>query len=254
MANQVTPTGSTDQSALAAGAAASNLAPGTVQKSTPLKAGETAAGGTAADGAIPTTPTTEKTGEATVKKGEKSALQAGVDEKKEPTAEEKAATEKLEKETTDKAIESYKEVKPPEGVILDTPTWKAVAPVFAKHGLKPEAVQEIINEFGKAESARITAEQTEILEANRASRAECEKTFKKDDYVNAQRGITTVFKDPTLVKFMFEQLGNHPDFIRGMAKIGQATREDGTPGTHEGVKAEVKTAEQQFAKSAGWVK
>jgi hypothetical protein len=251
MANEAV---SADQSALSAGAAAITTPATTVQEGTPLKAGEAGAGGVATPVAGATTPTTEKPGEATVKEGTKSAMQAGVEEKKEPTAEEKAAADKTAKDAATATPDPYKEVKAPEGVTLDTPTWKAVTPIFAKHDIKPEVVQEIINEFGKAASAQVAAANQEYVEAQRTSRAECEKLFKKDDFVNATRGVTTMFSDPVLVKFMIEQLGNHPDFIRGMAKIGQATREDGTPGTQEGTKAEIKTAEQQFAKSAGWVK
>ena len=251
MANEAT---SAEQSALSAGATATTTPATTVQEGTPLKAGEAGAGGVATPVAGTTTPTTEKPVDATVKEGAKSAMQAGVEDKKEPTAEEKAAAEKGAKETAASTPDPYKEVKAPEGVTLDTPTWKAVTPIFAKHDIKPEVVQEIINEFGKAASAQVAATQQEYIDAQRVSRSECEKLFKKDDFVNATRGVTTMFSDPTLVKFMIEQLGNHPDFIRGMAKIGQATREDGTPGTQEGTKAEVKSAEQQFAKSAGWVK
>ena len=172
----------------------------------------------------------------------KSALEAGTEEAKSVDAAPVVVV----------VPEEYKSIKPPEGMDLDTPTWKAVAPIFAKAGVKPEQAQEIINEFAKAESARVAADAKAYTDAQTTARAECAKLFKAEDYTAAKRAIGNTFKDPSLVQFMTSQLGNHPDFIAGMAKVGRALADDGTPGTQQSGSVPTPDPAQNFAKQAGW--
>lgn len=186
-----------------------------------------------------TPPATEKAPDAPAK----SALEEGSDGETAPPA-----TPVVE------IPEIYKSIKAPEGFKLDTPTWKAVSPVFAKAGIKAEQAQEIVDAFAKAESAR-AAEEAKVNAATITNaRAECARIFKQEDYSAAKRAITKSFKDPALVQFMTSQLGNHPDFIAGMAKIGRAMLDDGTPGTRGGEQASDPDSVKNFAKQAGWTK
>ena len=138
------------------------------------------------------------------------------------------------------AMDMFKDVKAPEGVSLDTPTWQAVAPVLAEAGLKPEQAQKLIDAYGKAEVAR-AAEQKKQLDAIQADNiAECRKQFKAEDIAAAQRAQRAFLNDPFLQEVFKGPLGNHPALISGLARIGRAIADDGTPMPPGGGAAPVK--------------
>ena len=180
-----------------------------------------------------------------------SALAAGASEDSK-AANADATTTQSPAETTP---EVYKDLKAPEGFTLETPTWKAVAPELAKLGIKPEQATAIIEAYCKAESAQKSAEATKLMEATKAAQEECRATFKPEDYRSAMKAINSSFKDPMLVEFMVNQLGNQKDFIAGMAAIGRAMSDDRTPGSAgAAAKGEAASFEQKYASSAGWKK
>jgi hypothetical protein len=166
---------------------------------------------------------------ADTKAGEKTLLEAAEDgaEKKaddpakdgEPKAEEQA-----------KEPAYAKELKRPDSVPWNDGAWQAVAPVLAQHKISQEAAQGLIDSFAAYQSAQQAELTKQIMEAKKASRAECQQQFQPADFSAARRALDMRCPDEALKTFFLRELGDHPAFIRMMADFGRAISDDPTPG------------------------
>jgi hypothetical protein len=123
-----------------------------------------------------------------------------------------------------------KELKRPDSVPWNDGAWQAVAPVLAQHGIKQEAAQGLIDSFAAYQSAQQAELTKQIMEAKKASRAECQQQFQPADFSAARRALDMRCHDESLKTFFLRELGDHPEFIRMMADFGRAISDDPTPG------------------------
>ena len=150
-------------------------------------------------------------------------------------AEEKAATDKAAKDAEDAkgAPETYAEFKAPEGTVLQ----KEVLDVFAvkakELNLSQGKAQELLDWYAKEILPQNVAQQHAAWEKTTQDWAAASKVDKEiggdkfDANISlAQRALNT-FASPELGKYIVDSgLGNHPEFIRLMVRVGKSMSED----------------------------
>jgi len=142
-------------------------------------------------------------------------------------------------ETAEKVIPEAYELTPPEGMTLDADTLALATPVFKELGLSNEQAQSLIpvaSEFAK----KITDSQNaQILASVSAQRKEWFDTSKADPEIggaNWDKTISTAAMaldklgatkgTPFRTLLDDSGLGNHPEMIRMMKRVGDAIGED----------------------------
>jgi len=127
-------------------------------------------------------------------------------------------------------------INAPDGVEIDSALADAALPVFQKHNIPQEAVDELTAEFAKHQAAQAENLETQ-LEATRnqwLDDSKADKDFGGDNFDEnagkAKRVIDAV-GTPELKK-LFEDsgLGNHPEMIRMTLKIAPMVLEDESTG------------------------
>jgi hypothetical protein len=148
--------------------------------------------------------------------------------------------------------EYVKELKHPEGVEWNEGAFNAIAPALAAHKIPKEAAQALVDGWGAFQAAQAAAAAKEAQEMRQASRAECLKQFKTEDFQAARRALDRECKDEGLRKVLMDQLGDHPGFIGMLAKFGRAIADDSTPGATEsgGGSGAVSRAEKFYGKQS----
>jgi hypothetical protein len=114
----------------------------------------------------------------------------------------------------------------PEGMAVNEKLDNWFREAAHKHGLTPKQAASLYSEFNGLQagefSERQQAEQMGVAEAETALKKEWGKAFDSKLEL-AKRAVTTFGAQESIDKL---GLGNHPDFVRMMAKIGEAISED----------------------------
>lgn len=142
-----------------------------------------------------------------------------------------------------KAPENYADVKLPDGVSVNKDLQAELAAVGKKHGLGQEAFAELAGLGAKIEQG-IAAATQKAIEAVRggwlaASQKDAEFGGEKlAENLAVAKKARDVFATPELVKFLSPHdpktnptgtgLGDHPEMIRLLVRVGRALREDRT--------------------------
>ncbi len=125
------------------------------------------------------------------------------------------------------------EVKAPEGMELDSAAIEKLSPVFKKHNLSNEAVQEIVDAYSghmgdslKAQDAQFEAWlKTETKNNETALRTEFGSQY--DTNIRSAQKAIGRFADASVKKVLDDTgLGSHPGMVKMFAKIGAMVRED----------------------------
>lgn len=135
-------------------------------------------------------------------------------------------------------------LKLPEG--MDVKEADPYVAVFKKHGLKPEAAQEIFDMALKASGDARGALEEEIMSMAAKTRQEWLDSAKKDKEIGgdkfnesvslANRFVRAVGGEKLMAILKSSGLGKHPEVIRAFAKAGRSISEDSIGGTTGGRK------------------
>lgn len=137
------------------------------------------------------------------------------------------ATTKTETAAASAAPEKY-EFRAPEGTEYDPEILEAFTGAARKSGLTQDAAQKLIEEMAPALAAR-QADQIQAIHEEWKQASATDKEFGGEKLAEnlgvAKKALDTFF--PELRATLDETgLGNHPDLIRGMFRIGKAISED----------------------------
>ena len=135
------------------------------------------------------------------------------------------------------APEKYEDFKLPEGVELDTAMLEQAIPIFKELNLTQEQAQKLVD----FESARVAqarqaqADQFNTLINSWVEQAKADKEFGGDHFdesVKTARIAVDKFGTPEFKQLMEDHgVGNHPEMIRFMLRVGKTLRED-SPGSN----------------------
>ena len=136
----------------------------------------------------------------------------------------------------DKTPETYAEFKMPEGVELDGATLEAALPLFKEMSLTQEQAQKLVD-FQAAQMQTGQAAQVEAFEQLKKDwleEATNDKEFGGDKFeesVGLARDAIDKLGTPELKKLLEDHgVGNHPEMIRLMSRIGGLMKEDNPGG------------------------
>lgn len=163
------------------------------------------------------------------KQGEKPADPKPGDTTTTETPEQKTAREAA--EAAAKVPEKY-EFKLPDGVTLDAAAYEAFTPKFKELGLNATQAQGLVDTYmaslkSSSEASEAAFEQ-QTKEWEASARADAEIGGAKFDATVARSNKTmSAFGSPELVRLMNTTgFGNHPEFIRFFARVGEKISED----------------------------
>lgn len=149
---------------------------------------------------------------------------------------EAAGSEAGESEKAGESPETYADFTLPEGVELDAAALEKAAPIFKELGLDQTGAQKLIDTYAEMVQA---GAQRQVDSFNQTKQdwleaAQGDKEIGGDKFdetvADAKVGLNK-FGNPELKKLMNEfGIGNHPEVIRFMAKVGRLTKED-NPGS-----------------------
>jgi hypothetical protein len=140
--------------------------------------------------------------------------------------------------------ETYADFEMPEGVELDVQLMEQAQPLFKELGLNQEQAQKLVD----FQAAQVQASQTGQAEAFNQLKQDWQAQSKSDNEIGGDKFDESVsdarealgkFGTPELTKLLNDfGVGNHPEMIRFMAKVGNLTKEDvpgnsGSPSTPE---------------------
>lgn len=181
---------------------------------------------------------TQQSQEATALTGEETSTDTSVDG--EPPAAEATGDNADADGTKDSSLETYADFTMPEGMTLDPAQLEAAAPLFKELGLNQEQAQKLVD----FQAAQVQAGQQGQLDAFNQLKTDWVEQAKKDPEIggakfdenigDAKRAISK-FGNEGFTKLLNDfGMGNHPEVIRFMAKVGRLTKEDnpddsGTP-------------------------
>lgn len=148
----------------------------------------------------------------------------------ETTADTATQVETTTTETTDQAQtktdaapevpEAY-EVTPPEGTNLDTGLLEKFTPVFKKAGMGNAEVQEVVNQFA-THQAEVMQKQSKDWEAQSMADPEIGGNNWPKTKELAGKALAHYAKDlPGLTAMVDGPLGNHPEFIKFVSRLGK---------------------------------
>lgn len=159
-------------------------------------------------------------------------------------------------ENGDGESSGFAEFEYPEGVVVDETALESALPVFKDLGLNQEQAQKLMD----LRSAQIQAEQKAQSEAfskltgDWLAEAKGDKEYggdKFDETLSVSLKAVETFGTPALKQLMDEHgVGNHPELIRFMWKVGQTLKEDVHGGNSGGATGGAKDhAEQLYGSS-----
>lgn len=132
--------------------------------------------------------------------------------------------------------EDFEDFDLPEGITADDELLKQAKPLFKELGLNQEQAQKLVSMYADRIS-EVTQGQVESfnqLTQDWLNQAQSDKEFggdKFDESIQDARAAINKFGTPELKQLMDETgVGNHPEVIRMMTKVGKLLRED-NPGT-----------------------
>lgn len=146
---------------------------------------------------------------------------------------------------TDTSLDSYADFELPEGMQLDEATLNEAKPIFKELGLNKEQAQKLVELHAKQIQAtqQGQVESFNQLKQDWLDQAKSDKEFggeKFDESVKTARVALNKFGTPELTQLLNETgVGNHPEVIRLMARVGRLTQED-NPGATGAPSAERK--------------
>jgi hypothetical protein len=128
----------------------------------------------------------------------------------------------------------------PEGVEIDNELFDSVKEIGAKHQVPAEAMQEMVDMYAKriADSDEALKNQWAQIEEGWKNDAKTDKEIGGDNFdtnvEKAKRAIET-FGTPELKEALEQtRMGNHPEVIRLLSRIGEKITEDGSFDTGSG--------------------
>lgn len=126
------------------------------------------------------------------------------------------------------APEAYEAFAVPDGMTLDAAALEAFAPVAKQLNLTQAQAQELVDVFAANVAAREAARVAEVTGWADAARADPEIGGAKfTEHLAAAQAALRQFQSPALVAMLNETgVGNHPEMIRLLAKVGRAIGED----------------------------
>jgi len=164
------------------------------------------------------------------------AAEPAADEGGTPASPDAAAVEAGEQSTS---IDSYADFSLPEGMQMDDATLSEVLPIFKEKGFTQEQAQAAVELYAAKVQAREqeqVAAFSKLMDDWRTQSAN-DKEFggaRFDESIKTARSALDKFGTPELKTLLEEHgVGNHPEVIRFMVKVGQLTRED-SPGASGG--------------------
>jgi hypothetical protein len=132
--------------------------------------------------------------------------------------------------------ETYADLQMPEGVELDQALLDGAVPLFEKYNVSKEDAQA----FADLQASSIQASQTGQAEAFNQLKLDWQEQSKNDNEIGGDKFEQSVsdarealgkFGTPELTKLLNDfGIGNHPEMIRFMSKVGHLTKED-VPGS-----------------------
>lgn len=132
--------------------------------------------------------------------------------------------------------ETYADLQMPEGVNLDQTLLDGAVPLFQKYNVSKEDAQA----FADLQASQVQASQTGQAEAFNQLKLDWQDQSKNDKEIGGDkfeqsvsdaRGALDKFGTPELTKLLNDfGIGNHPEMIRFMSKVGSLTKED-VPGS-----------------------
>lgn len=128
--------------------------------------------------------------------------------------------------------ETYADFDLPEGVTVDTSALEKASPLFKELGLSQEQAQKVVSFYADqiqaGEQGRIDA-YNQLMDDWR-TQSMTDKEFGGDKFeenVGVARQAIDKFGTPELKQLLSEHgVGNHPEVIRFMVKVGKLTQED----------------------------
>lgn len=133
---------------------------------------------------------------------------------------------------SDAPSEGYADFKLPEGMTLDQEALDAAKPLFQKYKVSQEDAQAFVDVMaGKVEAVRqgqIDAFNQLMTDWKEASKNDSEFGGDKfDESIALAKSAVDKFGTPELTKLLEDHgMGNHPEVIRFMVKVGKLTAED----------------------------
>lgn len=128
--------------------------------------------------------------------------------------------------------ETYADFALPEGMELDTQLLEQASPLFRELGLNQEQAQKLVD----LQAAHVQASQQGQAEAFNQLKLDWQEQSKNDNEIGGDKFEQSVsdarealgkFGTPELTKLLNDfGIGNHPEMIRFMAKVGTLTKED----------------------------
>ena len=128
--------------------------------------------------------------------------------------------------------ETYADFTVPEGIELDAQMLESAQPLFKELGLNQEQAQKLVD----FQAAQVQASQTGQAEAFNQLKLDWQDQSKNDKEIGGDKFEQSVsdarealgkFGTPELTKLLNDfGIGNHPEMIRFMAKVGTLTKED----------------------------
>lgn len=134
------------------------------------------------------------------------------------------------------APDSYADFTLPEGVELDAAVLESAAPVMKEAGLTQEQSQKFVDWYAKQvqAGAEKQVEAFNQLTSQWKTDSENDKDFGGDKFeesVGLARSAIDKFGTPGLKQLLSDHgVGNHPEVVRFMVRVGQLTKED-NPGS-----------------------
>lgn len=138
------------------------------------------------------------------------------------------------------------EIKLPEGWKADDNLGK-FKEIAKTHGLKPEAAQKIVDFYVETQKAQ--AAELDKLRASWSEQLKQDKELgpKLQENVQVARKAMAKFASPELTAYLKATgLGNHPEFVRLLNRVGKALAEDSISGATGGSSAPSATGEEAF--------
>lgn len=126
----------------------------------------------------------------------------------------------------------YADFEMPEGMEVNAEQLNSYIPVFKEMKLTQEQAQKLVSfrakEVQAEEKARIEAHTQQGIEWEKEARSDKEIGGDKFDenLAHAKKALDTYFAPEFKALLNDSKLGNHPEFIRGLYKMGLTLRED----------------------------
>ena len=134
--------------------------------------------------------------------------------------------------TKESSLEAYADFTLPEGMTLNSEQLEAAAPLFKELGLNQEQAQKLVD----FQAQQVQAGQQGQMDAFNQLKTDWVEQAKKDAEIGGDKFDENVgIAKQALAKFGNEGftkllndfgMGNHPEVIRFMAKVGRLTKED----------------------------